>query len=166
LEKILTENGYYENGNYYFYIRNHLGSNAVVADQNGTEIQRTYYYPFGMTMAISSEPAAQPYKYGGKELDVMNGLNQYDYSARYYDPAYGRFTTMDPLAEKYYSISPYAYCMNNPIRFNDPTGMVPEDRVRYAKSMSGISYPSPNETVASLRTENTAEYVFRLFSPH
>jgi RHS repeat-associated protein len=65
----------------------------------------------------------QPYKYNGKELDQMHGLNLYDYSARYYEPAIGRFTTVDPLAEKYYSISPYAYCNNNPLKFIDPTGM-------------------------------------------
>jgi hypothetical protein len=38
------------------------------------------------------------------------------------DPAYGRFTTIDPLCEKYYWISPYVYCNNNPIRFIDPDG--------------------------------------------
>ena len=53
----------------------------------------------------------------------MHGLNLYDYSARYYQPAIGRFTTVDPLAEKYYSISPYAYCLNNPLKYIDPTGM-------------------------------------------
>jgi uncharacterized protein RhaS with RHS repeats len=49
-------------------------------------------------------------------------IDQDDYSARYYDPAYGRFTTMDPLAEKYYSISPYAYCGNNPVNAIDLDG--------------------------------------------
>jgi hypothetical protein len=53
----------------------------------------------------------------------MHGLNMYDYGARIYDPVIGRFTTMDPLAEKYYSVSPYAYCGNNPINRTDPTGM-------------------------------------------
>jgi RHS repeat-associated protein len=37
-------------------------------------------------------------------------------------PAIMRFTTPDPLAEKYYSISPYAYCGNNPVNRIDPTG--------------------------------------------
>ncbi|MDH6343645.1 RHS repeat-associated protein, partial [Parabacteroides sp. PFB2-12] len=47
--------------------------------------------------------------------------------ARYYDPALGGFLTMDPLAEKYYSTSPYAYCLNNPMRYVDPTGMFVDD---------------------------------------
>jgi hypothetical protein len=45
----------------------------------------------------------------------------YDYSARHKDD--WRFTTVDPMAEKYYSISPYAYCGNNPLKYIDPTGM-------------------------------------------
>jgi RHS repeat-associated protein len=67
----------------------------------------------------------QPYKYGNKELDEMNGLNLYDFLARGYDPAIGRFMSIDPLAEKYYSVSPYAYCLNNPIKYVDPTGEIP-----------------------------------------
>ena len=83
-----------------------------------------HYYPFGMAFADTplAEQGKQSYKYNGKELDQMNGLNQYDYSARYYDPAIARFTTMDPMAEKNYSVSPYAYCNNNPVKFVDPTG--------------------------------------------
>jgi len=50
-------------------------------------------------------------------------LDSYDFLARTYDPILARFTTMDPLCEKYYSISPYAYCGNNPVRYIDPTGM-------------------------------------------
>lgn len=46
----------------------------------------------------------------------------YDFEARMYDPAIGRFMQTDPMAEKYYWISPYAYCANNPIKFVDPTG--------------------------------------------
>ena len=52
----------------------------------------------------------------------MYGLDWYDYEARMYDSALGRFMVMDPSAEKYYSISPYAYCINNPIRLIDPNG--------------------------------------------
>ena len=52
----------------------------------------------------------------------MDGYDTYDYGARGYYPAMGRFTSVDPLAEKYYSISPYAYCAGNPVKFIDPNG--------------------------------------------
>ncbi|MDR1762998.1 MAG: hypothetical protein LBR64_03440 [Dysgonamonadaceae bacterium] len=125
LKRILTENGYYENNNYYFYVRNHLGSNAIVADINGNIVQQNHFYPFGQTMAISTGQGAQPYKFTGKELDLENGLNLYDFEARTYDPSVGRFTSVDLAAEKYYSISPYAYCFNNPFRLIDPDGKKP-----------------------------------------
>jgi RHS repeat-associated protein len=124
LTKILTGNGYYENGKYYFYIQNHLGSNAVVADETGAVVQQTHYYPFGETMNSSTGQEKQAFKYTGQELDMMHGLNLYDYKARFYDPnCDNRFMSIDPLAEKYYNISPYAYCLNNPVLFIDPDGM-------------------------------------------
>ncbi|MDR1706658.1 MAG: RHS repeat-associated core domain-containing protein [Prevotella sp.] len=121
--RILVDGGYIENGVYYFYQTDHLGNNRVVANASGTAVQKNHYYPFGTAFADKYDDGKnQPYKYNGKELDQMHGLNLYDYSARYYESAIGRFTTVDPLAEKYYSISPYAYCANNPMKFIDPTG--------------------------------------------
>jgi RHS repeat-associated protein len=69
-----------------------------------------------------AEQGKQPYKYNGKELDQMHGLNMYDYSARHLALDVPRFTTVDPLAEKYYSWSPYSYVRNNPLLRLDPTG--------------------------------------------
>jgi len=62
------------------------------------------------------------YEYNGKEFVEMHGLDEYDSEARWYYPAIMRTTTMDPLAEKYYDISPYAWCANNPVKFVDPDG--------------------------------------------
>ncbi|MDR0834670.1 MAG: RHS repeat-associated core domain-containing protein, partial [Candidatus Symbiothrix sp.] len=87
--------------------------------------QSTQYYPFGMAFATSTGQNVQAFKYNDKELDLMHNLNMYDYSARYIDMANPRFTTIDPLAEKYYSVSPYAYCLNNPVKYVDPDGRVP-----------------------------------------
>lgn len=52
----------------------------------------------------------------------MHGLDEYDSQARWYYPAIMRTTTMDPLCEKYYDISPYAWCGNNPVNYVDPDG--------------------------------------------
>ena len=85
-------------------------------------VQVINYKTFGGLMGESTDGDTQTYKYNGKELDCINGLDWYDYGARNYDAALGRWHVVDPLAEKYYNVSPYAYCNNNPIRFIDPDG--------------------------------------------
>ena len=57
------------------------------------------------------------------ERDEYNGLDLYDFHARWYDPELCQFTTMDPLCENYYDISPFAYCAGDPVNNIDPTGM-------------------------------------------
>ena len=81
------------------------------------------YYPSSLLWAEAAGASEQPWKYNGKEFVEMHGLDEYDSKARWYYPAICRTTTMDPLAEKYYSTSPYAWCGNNPVRFVDPDGM-------------------------------------------
>jgi RHS repeat-associated protein len=122
LKRILVDGGYIEGGVYYFYLADHEGNNRVVANASGTVVQTNHYYPFGMPFTEGNATSSQPYKYNGKELDTERGLNLYDYGARLYDPALARFTTVDPHAERYYSISPYAYCLNNPVNAVDPDG--------------------------------------------
>ena len=106
---------------YHYYLKDHQGNNRVVINQSGSVEETNHYYPFGGVFA--STTSVQPYKYNGKEFDTKKGLNWYDYGARHYDVALGRFTTVDPLSERYYSIGMYAYCNNNPVRYIDPTGM-------------------------------------------
>ena len=107
---------------YHFYLRDHLGNNRVVMAQNGTVEQVTHYYPFGGVMRESTNPGLQPYKYGGKELDRTSGLDAYDFGARSYFADRMQWGQMDPLCEKYYDVSPYAYCGGNPIKFSDNSG--------------------------------------------
>jgi RHS repeat-associated protein len=86
-------------------------------------IQRTLYYASGVPMAQSWGRETQPYLYNGKEFIEAHGLNEYDSQARMYYAPIMRTTTIDPYAEKYYHISPYAWCGNNPICNVDVTGM-------------------------------------------
>jgi RHS repeat-associated protein len=95
----------------------------MTTDRNGNVIQQTHYYPFCLTMgSIGTGQGVQLYKFTDKELDMEHGMNLYDFEARTYDPATGRFLSIDPMAEKYYNISPYAYCANDPLLYIDPTG--------------------------------------------
>ena len=114
---------------YHYYLKDHLGSNRVVCNASGTVEQANHYYPFGGLFGESTNASTQKYKYNGKEYDRVHGLDWYDYGARFMNPDMGRFTTIDPMAEKYYSISPYAYCANNPINVIDPDGMDWVERV-------------------------------------
>ncbi len=76
-----------------------------------------------VSSAFIKTSKVNPYLYSGKEIDRMHGLNEYDFSARWQDAANPGFTTVDPLAEMYYSQSPYMYCSGDPVNRIDPTGM-------------------------------------------
>ena len=81
--------------------------------------------------AQSTNPGLQLYKYGGKELDRTSGLDAYDFGARMYFADQLQWGQMDPLCEKYYDVSPYGYCHNNPIIMFDQDGKQP---VKYIDS--------------------------------
>ncbi|HQP53306.1 MAG TPA: RHS repeat-associated core domain-containing protein [Bacteroidales bacterium] len=119
---------------YEYSMKDHLGNTRVVfaAHSYGQPelLQQTSYYPFGMTMQqqnfYSRNATENKYLYNSKELhdDQLTGntLDWYDYGARFYDAALGRWHVVDPHAENYYPISPYAYVANNPIIRIDPDG--------------------------------------------
>ena len=119
---LLTEVGYVSltDGKYHYYLKDHQGNNRVVVDEEGTVEEVNHYYPFGGV--FSSTGDAQPYKYNGKELDRKGGLDWYDYGARYYDAALGRWHVVDPMAEEYYDLNPYNYCGNNNVNNIDING--------------------------------------------
>jgi len=119
---LITEEGYItlSDNKYYYYLKDHQGNNRVVINQSGAVEETNHYYLFGGVFASST--STQPYKYNSKEYDTKKGLNWYDYGARHYDAVLGRFMTVDPLAEKYYSESLYTYCYSNPINCIAPNG--------------------------------------------
>ena len=105
----------------YFYHGDHLGSANWITDIKGTPIQYIHYAPYGEL--INNQHAAgydERYKFTGKERDVETG---YDYfGARFYWATIGHWLSVDPMADKYPNISPYAYCAWNPVKFVDPDG--------------------------------------------
>ncbi|MBQ6228528.1 MAG: hypothetical protein IJK08_08225 [Prevotella sp.] len=126
--KLLTDEGYVTftatgTPQYHYYLRDHLGNIRVVMGQTGAVEQVNHYYAFGGLMRESSNPGVQPYKFGGKELDRTSGLDAYDFGARMYFADRMQWSTMDPLCEKYYDVSPYVYCHNNPMNRIDVYGM-------------------------------------------
>lgn len=144
LEKLLTEGAYITLADtiYHCYLQDHQGNNRLVVNQNGTVEEVNNYYPFGGVFASPS--SIQSYKYNGKELDTKNGLNWYDYGARHYDAAIGRWHTVDPLSEMYYESTPYLYCGADPINNIDPFGMDywstsnPEEIKRFINTITSI----------------------------
>ena len=105
---------------YHFFLKDYLGNVRVVYNEDREAEEVNHYYPFGGILASTS--SVQPYKYNGKEQDRKGGLDWYDYGARMYDPVLGRWHVADPMSEKNYSITPYGYCLNNPVKHIDPDG--------------------------------------------
>ena len=126
---------------------------AVIDGDTGTVIEASDYYPFGKRIQVTapvsepvggsqyaSEPAVAPvapatsvastsspnrWLFSGKESQsfLYANIPLLDFGARMYNPTIARWTTSDPMSEKYYGISPYVYCLGNPISIIDPNGM-------------------------------------------
>ena len=126
--KFLFEGGYCsfdsDGISYHYYDRDHQGNIRAVVNSDGTVEQIMNYYPFGTPFSDNTamNPDHQPYKYNGKEFEAMHGRHAYDYGARFYDPLLPTWDRMDPLCEKYYHVSPYAYCANDPVNRIDVDG--------------------------------------------
>ena len=126
LMKIRVDGGYINynastGGEYCYYIKDRMGNNRVILSETRGVIQYADYYPYGIP--FSEIPMEEDnFLHAGKELEKMHGLYWYDNGKRWYDPILCRFTTMDPLCEKFYDKNPYSYCAENPMKYGDPTG--------------------------------------------
>ncbi|MCE2502641.1 MAG: hypothetical protein J4G05_01050, partial [Chlorobi bacterium] len=99
-----------------YRIADHLGSNRVTLENTGSVVATTDYEPYGK--AIAGVPPRKGFI--DKEKDQESGLG--DFGVRKYDDGIGRFTSIDPLWEKFPAWSPYVYSRNNPVLRVDPTG--------------------------------------------
>ena len=151
LKLLLTETGYvsFPDKKFHFYLKDHQGNVRVVADKDGKLEETNDYYPFGGTFTTST--SVQPYKYNGKELDRVSGLNLYDYGARYYDATIGRWCMVDSLSEKYYSFNSYNYCGNNPARYVDLDGNGWNEAWPFLKSSLSFSFSIGGQANANVK---------------
>jgi len=122
---IMTEAGFFE-----VFINNQAQTpvyydNMMITMSSGSVMEVNAYYSFGKRIPLLSSPAnlvnlSNKYLYNEKEIQTELDLNWHDYGERMLNGE--RWFVPDPLAEKYYHISPYAYCLNNPIFYVDPDG--------------------------------------------
>jgi RHS repeat-associated protein len=81
----------------------------------------THQIPFGEDWVDQRNSSWNtPYTFSGKEKDAETGYSYF--GARYYDSGLSIWLSVDPMSDKYPSLSPYSYCANNPIMMVDPDG--------------------------------------------
>ena len=107
-----------------YALTDQLGSIRALIDDKGKVVQQNDFYPFGAKAERDGLAQAEDnrFLFSGKECQALIDLNAYDFGARMYDASLGRWTAVDPLAEKYTNLSPYNYCINNPLVIVDPDG--------------------------------------------
>ena len=120
---VISSNFPHNNNDYdaYWYHPDHLGSSSYITNLAGNITQHMEYLPFGETLVEEHlNSYNSPYKFNAKELDEETG--NYYYGKRYYNPKWSVWLSVDPLFERYLNVSPYAYVLNNPVKYIDPDG--------------------------------------------
>ena len=149
-----------------WHVRDHLGSVRAIAGIGNyiTGIRElNSYLPFGTRIPGSIQAADNRHRFGGKEEQRYGTFNLglSDFGARYYDPFTCRWTTRDPMAGKYHSLSPYNYCAGNPVRFIDDGGL---DIVLSGKEDSSVTIKTDlvniNANVSGLGINWGGQYSF------
>jgi len=153
----------------YFYHSDHLGSAAVISFTSGRAYQHLQYFPYGeLFVSQRNSSFDSRYKFSAKELDNETGYSYF--GARYYDSDLSVWLSVDPMAGKYPSISPYAYCANNPLTYIDPDGREIRiyykekrgigrlfERAKYITYTPGMSYSGDNKFVRN--SVNSLNYI-------
>jgi len=105
----------------YYYHTDHLGSSSWLTDNSGVGVQHFAYLPWGEPYVTQKTGNFNPtYTFSGKEKDAETGYSYF--GQRFYDSQLSLWLSVDPMSDKYPSLSPYTYCANNPIRIIDPSG--------------------------------------------
>jgi RHS repeat-associated protein len=139
-----------------FTVETSVGVQYAYNLSNGSLLQSTDYYAFGLPFSVTNTDKNR-YLYNGKEIEnnTIGGtqLATLDYGARHYDPIIARWFTTDPMAEKRYNMSPYVYVKNNPILKIDPDGMLDDDY--YFDNLGIIKYYIKNDLPDKFYLQNS-----------
>ena len=106
----------------YWYHPDHLGSSSWITDSAGTAVQHLHYLPWGedfVNQRLNDFDGVR-YTFSAKEKDAETGYSYF--GSRYYSSDLSIWLSVDPMAAKYPSLSPYVYCANNPVKLVDPNG--------------------------------------------
>ena|GEM_PF-1951919 len=148
---------------YNYFKKDQIGSTQAVLSAVGNSLQNvqsTDYYPFGLAYSTNNLNKNK-YLFSGKELqDASIGgtiLGLYDFGARQYDPVIGRWMSIDLLANKFPDVSPFVYCLNNPINLVDLYGLEPIEDSTDTNWWNKIHYLM-NITISEYNSLNTALY--------
>jgi len=105
----------------YFYHPDHLGSSNWITDANGEPYQLLQYMAFGEEYVdIKLGAWSASHRFSGKEKDSESNYSYF--GSRYYNSELSIWLSVDPMSDKYPSLSPFAYCANNPLILIDPNG--------------------------------------------
>ena len=121
----------------YFYLRDGQGNIIAIVDSTGSVVVQYYYDAWGNHKVVDANGDeitdqddignVNPFRYRGYYYDTETGL--YFLQTRYYDPEVGRFLNRDSVQyadpETINGLNLYAYCLNNPVEYADPTGSFP-----------------------------------------
>ena len=153
----------------YFYHSDHLGGASWITDDSGIPVQHLQYLPFGEPF-VDQHPAGyqERFRFTGKERDEETGYGYF--GARYMDhELMTMWLSVDPMADKYPGISPYAYCAWNPIVLTDPSGMIIDSATMSSEIRELLNPESKkynNEfasVIQKLNDDKTTLYRFRVW---
>jgi RHS repeat-associated protein len=161
LPSLRIENGQYRkffggfaerspDGTIKFYHGDHLGSSSLVTDANGTVVRRQAYMPYGEDRYVSGVFSPK-YQFNFKEKE---STGFYDYGARLYNPATGRWLSADTMTVD--GLNRYAYVSNNPLRYRDPTGHFQQDTIEAHKESWRVFL----DAIGSVKMKNETLTIF------
>ena len=142
----------------YWYHPDHLGSSSWITFSDGSAVQHLHYLPWGEDFVDQRSTSWNAmYTFSAKEKDTETGYSYF--GSRYYNSDLSIWLSVDPLSDKYPSMSPYVYCANNPVKLVDPNGEEIGDYYSYNGKWLGTD--GVNDNKAYVATEKNPNGTFK-----